>query len=777
METLTKIVNRAIEYCFYLIFLLIPLTMAGDTYELFEFNKMWLTFALTLVIAGAWLVKMITQRRISIQRTPLDIPIILFLISQIIATFHSLDTHTSIWGFYSRFNGGLLSIISYIFLYYAFLSNFVVNEGWHRARGDASGGVQRGASSLSSGSLEGAPLDERAAEPRAIVMVKRLLFVSLISGLIVTLWGLPSHFGYDPTCLMLRGNLDVSCWTEAFQPRVRIFSTLGQPNWLAAYLSILIPIAIAFVINVASDTKNVTRKKLLRVTCYVLLVILFYLAFLFTNSRSGFLGLWVGLAFFIAIYIWQTRLINKYKILNTKYLILLFIFIGSITFVVGSPFEQLNKWTLSGLKKSAVSSKQLEVKPQGPALETGGTESGDIRRFVWQGALDIARHNPLFGSGVETFAFAYYQYRPTNHNLTSEWDFLYNKAHNEYLNYLATTGIFGLGSYLIMIGSFLWLIFKNLKSKSLEIGNWKLEIALLSAYLSILVSNFFGFSVVIINLYFFLIPAFAFVLNEQIKPQNPPVSPKEEIKSYQWLAIVILLFVIFYLQFTLLRFWLADKAFALGYNLDRSGQYQEAYPKLQEAVQVRGDEPTFADEFSINSAILAAALANQTDPTIASQAGQQALLLKEQAIALSDDIVLKHPNNVVFWKTRVRMFYALSQTDPKYLAEDLEAVKKASLLAPTDAKIFYNLGLLYGQNGKGRDAISALEKTVKLKPDYRDAYYALGLFYHDLSLDKAKNVVKPELEQKAIESLQYILTNIATDDAQAKQKLLDWRGY
>ena len=45
------------------------------------------------------------------------------------------------------------------------------------------------------------------------------------------------------------------------------------------------------------------------------------------------------------------------------------------------------------------------------------------------------------------------------HNLTSEWDFLYNKAHNEYLNYLATTGLFGLGSYLLFIGVFLvWFV-------------------------------------------------------------------------------------------------------------------------------------------------------------------------------------------------------------------------------------------------------------------------------------------------------------------------------
>ena len=54
----------------------------------------------------------------------------------------------------------------------------------------------------------------------------------------------------------------------------------------------------------------------------------------------------------------------------------------------------------------------------------------------------------LIGTGTETFAFAFYRYRPAGHNLTAN-GILYNKAHNEYLNYLATTGLFGLASYLL----------------------------------------------------------------------------------------------------------------------------------------------------------------------------------------------------------------------------------------------------------------------------------------------------------------------------------------
>ncbi len=114
---LENVLNRIIEYTFYAIFLLVPLSFTSDTSELFEFNKLWVTFGLTTIIGVSWISKMILNKQIKIQKTPLDIPILLFLASQIISTIFSIDKHVSLWGYYSRFNGGLYSIIAYIFLY------------------------------------------------------------------------------------------------------------------------------------------------------------------------------------------------------------------------------------------------------------------------------------------------------------------------------------------------------------------------------------------------------------------------------------------------------------------------------------------------------------------------------------------------------------------------------------------------------------------------------------------------------------------------------------
>ncbi|MDO8583483.1 MAG: O-antigen ligase family protein, partial [bacterium] len=406
----------------------------------------------------------------------------------------------------------------------------------------------------------------------------------------------------------------------------------------------------------------------------------------------------------------------------------------------------------------------------------GGTESAHIRLYVWNGAINAWKNNPLFGTGVETFAFAYFKYKPAGQNLTSEWNFLYNKAHNEYLNYLATTGIFGLGTYLLMIGYFLFLSLKQFKANyTLDAKRYTLVIALLASYISILVTNFFGFSVVITNIYLFLIPAFVFVLTGILPENKSGIENHESRNLYQWTSIFFIILASLFMIQNLFQFWRADIAYALGYNLDRAGEYQSAYPHLKKAVELRRSEPIFKDELSVNNAIIAASLIAQKNQNNQDQTLSVASSLAQEAINLSNKIISQYQNNAVFWKTRVRVFYTLSQVDSRYLPRALDAIEKAALIAPNDANILYNLGVLYGQNSNITKGVEILEKTIQLKPDYRDAHYALGLFYRSQALDSTgKIVVNDLLNKKAIAQMQYILDNLSPNDSGALGSIKTW---
>lgn len=442
MLRVTKICNRIIEYSFYLLFFLVPLILTPWNYELFEFNKMMLTYLLTTVIVAAWLVKMIVKKRFLFQRTILDFPLVLFLGSQIIATLSSIDLHTSLWGYYSRANGGLFSTISYLLLYWAYVSN----------------------------------MNKRKT--------KSVIRYTLSAAALVAAYGVAERFG-----------IDAQYWKQKVQ--LRVFSTFGQPNWLAAWLAALIPLTWAFALD--SNSKTRPKKKAWQQKSFLIpffLFILFYLCLLYTRSRSGFIGFGAACLVFVALTKTFKKPLNHFSIQSFR------IFIAAVlllAFLVGSPWTPSAGQIIKKLRPQPVQEAETTVStPDQPILLI--SESGDIRKVVWQGAVEIWKNYPLFGTGVETFAYSYYWYRPRAHNDMSEWDFLYNKAHNEYLTILANSGLIGLLTYLGIIGTFIiWTLKRKVKSN--------LTLAFLSGYFSILVTNFLGFSVVSVNLLFFLMPA------------------------------------------------------------------------------------------------------------------------------------------------------------------------------------------------------------------------------------------------------------------------------
>ncbi len=641
---------------------------------------MMLTYAFTIVIAAAWLIK-----RQPLKRTPFDIPIALYVGAHILSTFFSIDVHTSIWGYYSRFHEGLLATISYIILYYAAVSNLKKED------------------------------------------VFKIFYASFISGVIVSLWGVMEHFGSSPSCLFITGKGGVDCWIQDVKNRV--FATLGQPNWMAAYLDILILASLGFIIN--------SKLKTLNSKLFILFPSLFFAGLLFTKSRSGILGLGVGLAVFAIFYLYQHR--QNLKNSLTKPLLVLLSSLALLALFFGLPFAQTQNYSLEKIFTNRAST--VNRQPSAP-LDPGVriSESSDIRNIVWAGALKVWQRYPIFGSGVETFGYSYYKDRPVEHNMVSEWDFLYNKAHNEFLNILATTGLVGMLAYLSILAVFTWW-FTKAKKDPLNIG-------LYAAYISILVTNFFGFSVVIIGLFFFLIPAFCLILSEQSESKD---LPKRSISTARWIFIAFIGLIALIGLFKLWTMWEADKNYAYGKNLDGVNQYQVAYPYLVNAVSENPGEPTFRDELAYNESVLALAFFNQSSESA------EAKQLVADAVQNSNQVVEASPSILSFWKTRTRLFYNLANIDKRYLFEALSAIRKAVELAPTDAKVNYNYGLLLGQTGDINGGIAVLKRVTQMKPDYADAHYALGVYY-DQQGKKAK--AKSEME--------YMLKRIGNDQRATK---------
>lgn len=735
--------KKILTFSFFALLLITPLLFTKLTSELFEYNKMMFVYGLTTIITGTWILRMISEKEIIFKRTLLDIPLGLFLLSQIISTLFSIDPHTSIWGYYSRSNGGLLSIISYLLLYWAFVSNFGKEE------------------------------------------VLKLLKAAVFSGVLVSIYAIPEHFGLSPSCVILTNEFTANCWVQDVVARV--FGTIGQPNWLAALLAMLIFPTLYFVLTAKTRASSIL---------YTAYSILLYLAFTFTYSRGATLGLIAG--FFVFGF---SVLGSQLSVVGTKFFSFLLIsskqsnrkptdqsqktenrelrtdlkLLGIIALI----FILINIYFGSAISRFKLEGSNIAARPSiiqkpsgGTQLENGGTESGQIRLIVWKGALEIFKAYPIFGSGVETFAYSYYQYRPLEHNHVSEWDFLYNKAHNEYLNYLATTGAFGLLSYLLIIltlvyfslfiifnfqfkilNQFLMFKFSNLnlnENFKFQISNSKLLItALLAGYISYLVQNFFLFSVVNVALLFYLFPAFAFVFTENTKDlsEKNPVS-----KSFQWLlnlitknsiskntVRVLVTLVTLVTLVSLLSLWEADTYYKKGSDYNDLNNPGKAYQNLIQAVRLNAGEPLYLAELGNAAASSAIALA-EDDATTSAELKDDAQFFTDLALSIS-------PVNTTINRTAIRTYFSMALLDPAFEEKTLEVVDRSIQLSPTDPKLLHNKGIILSQFDNMKDATASLKMAIDLKPDYRDARLSLADLYiknnqNDLAKEQLDAVLK-----------------------------------
>ncbi|KKQ85109.1 MAG: hypothetical protein UT08_C0010G0036 [Candidatus Woesebacteria bacterium GW2011_GWB1_38_8] len=687
-----RLADKLIGYFYSLLFFTVPLILFPKTSELFEFNKMILTYIFTILIVSGWLVRMVIEKKVNFRRTLLDIPLIIFLTSQTLSTLISIDSRTSLLGYYSRFHGGLLSSYSYALLYWAFVSN----------------------------------MDRQ----KTLNAIKSLL----ASATVVSLYAILQHFG-----------IDAHIWVQDVKNRV--FSTLGQPNWLAAWLVAIIPVIWAMAVS--NFKIQVSSFKSLYKLIWILLSILFFLTLLYTRSRSGLLAFGISSIIFWSLS-WFTLLKNKTEKGN---LIRTFL-ICNLSFVIlvlvsGTP------WTTK-LKDILYKSATINIQPvviQGPALETGGSESGTIRRIVWRGAIDIWKHYPILGTGVETFALSYYQFRQVEHNLVSEWDYLYNKAHNEYLNFAATTGTFGLLSYIILIGAIIFQIAKELRKNVTPTSYFLLPTSFLAGFVSILITNFFGFSVVPVALLFFLFPALAVGLTTGYNQEGNKIEHSTGLNSTQKTGIIVILLVTGYCLLVTARYWYADYLYSYGKGNNDAGNFVDARNYLKRAVKLSPSESIFWDELSTSTSKIAYYLAEQGDQDTAQKLAASAVAESKLASDLS-------PSNVNILRNKASIFIELSAINPNYIVGAKDALTSATELAPTEAKLFLNLGLSYLRMGDYEKAISIIQKTIEMKPNYYNAHYALALMYIDTKdIEKAKN------------ELRYILDKISPDDEQAKREL------
>lgn len=387
----------------YTLVLTTPLIFTSSTVEGFEFPKMIVIYIVGTTIIFLFLMTR-TKKLIKPKTTP-----VMFILAYMAATLTSTHIYTSLWGYYSRFNGGLVSMLVYFGLYITAL-NLLNKTNFEN--------------------------------------IKKMMVITSIP---VSLYGIFQH-------LVLSKD----------QGTVRIFSNIGQANWLGAYLAFCILIALGYMFS--------QRNWRLYLSAYSL----GFLGLWLTFSVSSLLGLVGGLAVFTACNRGALVKQPRKAVAVATFSFLVIVFMPGIW---QKRIEDVYKSITLVQTAHAQNTKQFNI-----------SDSGLIRKGMWAGSIYIITSDSktfILGSGPETFAYVFQKHRPAFLNYTSEWEYILNKPHNYYLEIWTTTGLIGFTTYIALI----FFAYK------------KVPLLIKPPFVALFIVNIFSWPTTVLNLFFWLLLA------------------------------------------------------------------------------------------------------------------------------------------------------------------------------------------------------------------------------------------------------------------------------
>lgn len=229
-------------------------------------------------------------------------------------------------------------------------------------------------------------------------------------------------------------------WTLTSPPA----STFGNSTYFAGYLILVLPLALAGILN-ASRTKW-------RIWLSILVLVMVFLL-LKTESRSAWFGALAGVLVFVLLAIRRAR---------ARWLILGGIALGAVLVWVLFP--------------------DLIHRRLGALLDPDPTSSIHRRLYFYAGAWQAFLHSPVIGNGVGNFIVFLPRFRSPDYWIHRSEDIVPH-AHNELLETLSETGLAGFLCILVVIVLFARQILRALRN-TLEPGERTLLIGLVSGLIA-----------------------------------------------------------------------------------------------------------------------------------------------------------------------------------------------------------------------------------------------------------------------------------------------------
>lgn len=422
-----RIIDNLISYLILAILILIPLFFNTFTYITFESGKIVLFRILTEALVLAFFAKIFLSSEIKTVKNGgyFYFSLVFLFLAQAVSTFFSDHFSVSFWGSYWRGMGFFTQLHLFAFAFIVF------NE-----------------------------------LPGSKAGMKKIFCSIAVSSSVVSLYGIAQLNGFDLFKWQETGILN------------RASSSLGQPNFMASFLLLSIPLSVYLY--------RESRSKLEK---YLWLAFIFIgtWSLVLTFSRAAWIGAIVSAAVWFILFLYGKN--RKLFILSLSAALLI---IGAFLF-------------LSFNRPVAIKSDDtLTLGQRVASLANAYQGSSMIRIYYYQAAAEIIRSAPLIGHGPDSQPLYFYKYYQPDYAVYEMINRYPDRSHNEFLDILITTGFLGLSAWLCLFYFVLRKAREYISGKVKEKFLVKLIIFSLSSFM---ISIMFGFFNITTAVYFWFLVA------------------------------------------------------------------------------------------------------------------------------------------------------------------------------------------------------------------------------------------------------------------------------
>lgn len=625
-----------VQFILFCILLFLPAVFSPWGDSVFIIPKIFFLKIITLTLLCTIFVRWGHENIFIIPRDFLLLPLFIFLLAKTLSTVFSLHLQTS--------HQELENQLFYILFYFCGL--FVLSEP---ARRDIS-----------------------------IVIV--IIVATLISGY----------------ALLQTGGLDFVVWNDP-TVFVRPSSSLGNPNFLAAYLSIMLP----FLFYQLFCSIRFISKFFLSLSTVVVLT-----ALLHTYTRGGWLAATLSLLVFF--FFSDKKEIKK----NLSYLTFILIIISVI-------FFHLNQ-------------RKIEIEHQKVNLFERATRfspSALVRLNLWNDSLYLIRDGFPLGFGLDTYPLCYPKRRSVEILRLQIETALPENAHNELLQTATCEGMLGLFSYLFLL---LVLFFRAIKNARCRKNNL-LDITLFSSLLAYFIQSLVNPKIIDIKFLFYFL---AILVSFQNRGSQIIYSFSESSLRAKMVSSALVLSIIITLVPFFFRPVLADRYFRKAMDSLHRQENEKALIFLHKAIYLNLSSSHYLRQAAMFTRKIA-------------EASKDEKIFKE-AIELYKMAEKINPRDASIHSDLGRLYtsYSLTLNQNKF-TEAVSAYQKAISLDPK-FPIFHNdLGITYMNSGNFKEAEKCFRITMDIVPDFWEPYFNMGiLYFRQGEKDKAISWAKKSIIKK-----------------------------